>query len=82
MASIAATDIFLGELRDYVIRFVNHLDPNGGHGVGVAWPQWDPLRPRVIVLQDPATFPIVVDRDDYRKDALSFVANLSLIHPI
>jgi acetylcholinesterase len=82
MASISATDIFLGELRDYVIRFVNSLDPNGGTGVGVPWPQWDPLRPRVIVLQDPILFPIVVADDNYRTDALSFVANLSLIHPI
>lgn len=82
MASISATDIFLGELRDYVIRFVNFLDPNGGTGPGVPWPRWDPRRPRVIVFQDPMLFPIGVAEDNYRTDALNFVANLSLIYPI
>jgi acetylcholinesterase len=82
MASISATDISLGELRDYVIRFVNFLDPNGGTGPGVPWPRWDPRRPRVIVFQDPMLFPIVVAEDNYRTDALNFVANLSLIYPI
>jgi len=86
LASVLANDVILGELRDYVIRFVNTLNPNNGPGVGVPWPKWDsdPLHPtgRVIIFQDDTFFPIVLGNDDYRTDALSYVTNMSLIYPI
>ena len=75
-------DDMQGELRDYVIRFVNHLDPNGKAGPGIPWPQWDPRYPKAIVLQESMLFPIVIADDNYRTDPLDLVANLSLIYPI
>ncbi|KAI9452781.1 carotenoid ester lipase precursor [Lactarius psammicola] len=57
LGSILASDIVLGELRDYVIRFVNDLDPNGKPGLGIPWPQWDPRHPKAIILQDSKFFP-------------------------
>lgn len=71
-----------GDLKDYVIRFTNNLDPNGKKGLGVPWPQWNPEKPKVIILQDGALFPIVVGDDNYRTDPLNLVANLSLLYPV
>ncbi|KAH9040242.1 carotenoid ester lipase precursor [Lactarius hengduanensis] len=71
-----------GDLKDYVIRFINNLDPNGKEGLGVPWPQWNPEKPKVIIFQDEALFPIVVGDDNYRTDPLNLVANLSLLYPV
>ncbi|KAH9167333.1 carotenoid ester lipase precursor [Lactarius sanguifluus] len=72
----------LSELRDYFIRFTNNLDPNGKRGLGVPWPQWDPKKPKAVIFQDSALFPIVIGDDNYRTDALNYVANMSLLYPI
>ena len=82
LSSILVTDALQGELRDYVIRFVNNLDPNGKTGLGIPWPRWDPHHPKAIVLQDSVLFPIILADDNYRTDPLDLVANLSLILPV
>ncbi|KAH9970759.1 carotenoid ester lipase precursor [Lactifluus volemus] len=71
-----------GELRDYVIRFTNNLDPNGDLGLGIPWPKWDPRNPKAIIFQDSTLFPVVIGDDNYRTDPLSFVGNMSLLYPI
>ncbi|KAI0259424.1 carotenoid ester lipase precursor [Gloeopeniophorella convolvens] len=84
IGSAHATDLFDsfagGELADYVIYFTRHLDPNGA--LTVQWPRWDARRPRALVFQDSALFPMIVDDDDYRSGPLAFVANLSVKYPI
>ena len=81
-----ATDLVnsfgVGELRDYVIRFTNNLDPNGNKGLGVPWPQWDPKKPKAVIFQDSALFPLIIGDDTYRTDPLSYVGNMSLLYPI
>ncbi|KAH8982264.1 carotenoid ester lipase precursor [Lactarius akahatsu] len=72
----------LSELRDYFIRFTNNLDPNGKRGLGVPWPQWDPRKPKAAIFQDSTLFPIIIGDDNYRTDALNYVANMSLLYPI
>ncbi|KAI9454056.1 carotenoid ester lipase precursor [Lactarius psammicola] len=71
-----------GELRDYIIRFTNNLDPNGNKGLGIPWPQWDPKKPKAVIFQDSTLFPLIVGDDNYRTDPLSYVANMSLLYPI
>ncbi|KAH9024550.1 Alpha/Beta hydrolase protein [Lactarius hengduanensis] len=61
-----AMDPALSELRDYFIRFANNLDPNDKRAI----------------FQDNVFFPIIVGGDNYRTDALNYVANLSLLGPI
>ncbi|KAH9008696.1 carotenoid ester lipase precursor [Lactarius deliciosus] len=72
----------LSELRDYFIRFTNNLDPNGKNGLGVPWPLWDPNKPKAVIFQDDVLFPVVIGDDNYRTDALNFVANMSILGPI
>jgi acetylcholinesterase len=71
-----------GEIRDYVIRFTNNLDPNGKNGLGIPWPKWDARKPKALIFQDSALFPLVIGNDNYRTDPLSYVANMSLLYPI
>ncbi|KAI0052207.1 carotenoid ester lipase precursor [Auriscalpium vulgare] len=86
IGSAHATDLINsfgnGELKDYVIRFTNNLDPNGKTGMGINWPQYDVAKPKAAVFQDSTFWPMIVTDDNYRNQALDFVANLSLIHPI
>ena len=69
-----------GDLRDYVIRFTNNLDPNGKKGLGVPWPKWDPRKPKVLIFQDDIYSPLVLGNDNYRTDSLNYV--MSLLYPI
>ncbi|KAI0030033.1 carotenoid ester lipase precursor [Vararia minispora EC-137] len=70
------------ELRDYIIRFANHLDPNGGRGDVPLWPQYDLAAPKNLVFQDSAFWPVVVRPDDYRKGELESVTNMTLLYPL
>ena len=71
-----------GELRDYVIRFTNNLNPNSKKVFGVPWPQWDPRKPKAIIFQNDILFPIVLGDDNYRTDPLNYITNMSLFYPI
>ncbi|KAI0265668.1 carotenoid ester lipase precursor [Gloeopeniophorella convolvens] len=86
IGSAHATDLLnsfgVGELRDYVIRFTNNLDPNGDVGLGIKWPKWNPKKPQAIVFQESSIFPIVLVDDNYRTDPISLVVNMSLTHLI
>ena len=69
-----------GELTDYVIYFTRNLDPNGKSQRN--WPKYDLQDPKALVFKDDILFRVVVEDDNYRADALNFVANMSLLHPI
>ena len=71
-----------GELKDYIIRFTNTLDPNGKEGLGIPWPQWNPAKPKALVLTDSILSPLIIDDDNYRSRALDYVGNLSIRYPI
>jgi acetylcholinesterase len=71
-----------GDLKDYVTRFTNNLDPNGKNGLGIPWPKWDPRKPKAIIFQDSMLFPLIIGDDKYRPDLLNFVTNMSLNYPI
>ena len=68
---------FDGELTDYLIRFTNHLDPNGG-GLH-PWPQYDTKNRSVLTFWD-GLIPITITEDTYRQDAMNVLTNLSLAY--
>ena len=71
-----------GELKDYIIRFTNNLNPNGREGLGINWPQWNPANPKALVFTDQMLSPLIIDDDNYRTRALDYVGNLSIRYPI
>ena len=39
-----------GDMTDYLVNFVNNLDPNGK--TGISWPQYSVASPRLLACQD------------------------------
>jgi len=70
-----------GELKDYIIRFANKLDPNGKKGLGVPWPQWNRDKPKAVIFQDDILFPVIVEDDNARSMPKDYISNMSLLYP-
>ena len=67
------------EMTDYLINFVNNLDPNGA--TGIAWPQYSVASPKLMTFLDGLT-PLKITTDDYRVAAIEEMTTLSLKYPI
>ncbi|EJF60948.1 carotenoid ester lipase precursor [Dichomitus squalens LYAD-421 SS1] len=83
LGSAHATDILNvyggGDMTDYLVNFVNHLDPNGK--TGIAWPQYSVDSPKLLTFLD-GLIPLTITSDDYRADGFNLITNLSLQFPI
>ncbi|EIW58887.1 carotenoid ester lipase precursor [Trametes versicolor FP-101664 SS1] len=72
--------IFGGQdMTDFLVRFVNTLDPNGGPEIH--WPAYTSESPQLLAFVDGAK-PLEVIPDTFRKDAMDFVTQLGLAQPI
>ena len=68
------------ELQDYLIHFVNGLDPNSGSKL-MRWPQWtNASRSMMSTLDGP--IPLELIRDDYREEGLDMLSSLQLQFPL
>lgn len=76
-----------GELADYLIRFVNHLDPNVGPSATnspvppVFWPKYTPESRKILTLAD-GLDPVYIAKDDYRDEGMMLLSELTLEYPI
>lgn len=68
-----------GDMTNYLIHFVNHLDPNGLPGI--PWPKYTTSAPKLLTFLD-GLIPLAITDDDYRVDAMNFLKKLSLEFPI
>ncbi|KAF9018555.1 alpha/beta-hydrolase [Hymenopellis radicata] len=67
-----------GDLQDYVVRFVAHLDPNGDTGIN--WPKWTSESPQMLSLNDGAV-PQNITEDTYRKETIGTLNKIMLEYP-
>ena len=67
------------EMTDYLVNFVNNLDPNGA--TGIEWPQYSVESPQMLTFLDGLT-PLKITTDDYRVAAIEEMTTLSLKYPI
>lgn len=59
-----------GDLTDYLIHFVNHLDPNGS-GL-LSWPKYDTTTGSVPLLTFlDGLIPRVITQDTFRQEAIA-----------
>ncbi|EIN05435.1 carotenoid ester lipase [Punctularia strigosozonata HHB-11173 SS5] len=67
-----------GELTDYLVHFVNNLDPNGllVTGKRFYWPRYDLTHRQLLTLLDAPLPALELTADTYREDAMKFVADL------
>lgn len=90
LGSFHASDILNvyggGDMATYLVNFVNSLDPNT-NSAGVAtggllnWPQYSNSTPTMMTFLD-GLIPRALSDDTYRSDAMAFMTELSLRHPI
>ncbi len=69
-------------MTEYLINFVNHLNPNGIGQPGTPWPRYTTSSPQLMTFQDDVFQPLYISLDTYREEAISFLTNLSLANPI
>ncbi|KAF4576970.1 hypothetical protein EYR36_004954 [Pleurotus pulmonarius] len=85
LGAFHATDILNvyvgGELGDYLINFVNNLDPNGP-GRGIPWPKYTTSSPNFVTFNDNLLFPVTITQDTFRKDAIDFLTEVTLANPL
>ncbi|KAI0629975.1 carotenoid ester lipase precursor [Trametes polyzona] len=83
LGSAHATDILNvyagGDMADYVINFVNNLNPNGK--TVLSWPQYSTSSPQLLTFLD-GIKPLAITQDDFRKDAMKLMSELSLKFPL
>ncbi|TCD60884.1 hypothetical protein EIP91_009375 [Steccherinum ochraceum] len=68
-----------GDLTDYLINFVNNLDPNGP--TVLSWPKYDTTSVSLLTLLDGSPSQTITT-DTFRKDAIAFDIQLALAHPL
>ncbi|TFK87018.1 carotenoid ester lipase precursor [Polyporus arcularius HHB13444] len=68
-----------GDMTDFLVRFVNTLDPNGGPQIH--WPAYTPQSPQLLAFVEGNT-PLTVIPDTFREEAMTFVTKLSQEQPL
>ncbi|KAI1784678.1 carotenoid ester lipase precursor [Ganoderma leucocontextum] len=68
-----------GDMTDFLVRFVNTLDPNGGPEIH--WPEYSPESPQLLGFVE-GTPNLTTIPDTFRKEAMDFVMQLSLAEPL
>ncbi|KAF9240616.1 Alpha/Beta hydrolase protein [Melanogaster broomeanus] len=68
-----------GDMVDYLIRFVNNLDPNSA--TGTQWPKYTTESPSALVFLDGSPSQDI-EQDTFRQDAISFLMTFFREHPI
>ena len=66
-------------MTDFLIRFVNTLDPNGGPEIH--WPAYTADLPNLLAFVEGDT-PLKVIPDTFRQEAMEFLTMLSLTQPL
>lgn len=68
-----------GDMTDFLVRFVNTLDPNGGPEIH--WPEYTEHSPQLLAFVE-GDASLEVMSDTFRKEAMEFVTQLSLAEPL
>jgi acetylcholinesterase len=74
------------ELQDYLINFVNFLDPNKAVDPAlqdsriINWPQYNDQSKTLLTILDGAV-PLNLTADTFRQDAIAFMTEISLEMP-
>ena len=83
LGSLHASDILDvyggGEMGDYLIHFVNNLNPNSA--ALLQWPKYT-LQSRQIMTFLDGLIPLEISADTYRQAAMNALTNLTLANPV
>ncbi len=68
-----------GDLTDYLVHFVNYLNPNGMNGT--EWPLYTLSKPALMTFLD-GTTPRELGTDDFREGPLGYLNSLLVKYPL
>ncbi|TBU61508.1 carotenoid ester lipase precursor [Dichomitus squalens] len=68
-----------GDMTDFLVRFVNTLDPNGNPEID--WPEYTTESPQLLAFVEGGRNLTIVP-DTFRKEGMDFVMQLSLVEPL
>ena len=66
-------------MANYLVRFVNHLDPNGG--LDLVWPKYTNTTPTLLTFQDKLPLQTLTT-DTFRVDGINAIINLLRKYPL
>ena len=66
-------------MADYLINFVNNLDPNGK--TGIFWPRYTTSSPQLLTFLD-GRIPLTITEDNFRVSGINKIMQLSLANPL
>jgi acetylcholinesterase len=75
------------ELQDYLINFINHLDPNGASNASllnetlINWPRFSTDTRELLTILD-GSVPLTITKDDFRQEPIQFLMDVSLELPL
>lgn len=64
-------------MTDYLVNFVNHLDPNGP--TTLDWPKYHPSSAEMLEFLD-GEIPQAITQDMYRKEAMDYTTKVASTH--
>ncbi|KAG6908771.1 hypothetical protein DXG01_003383 [Tephrocybe rancida] len=70
----------IDEMSEYLIRFATDLDPNPV--TGTQWPKYDTKTRKLLTFYDGLIKRRAITVDDYRKEPMKFLTDVTLRHPI
>ena len=70
----------MGDMADYLVNFVNDLDPNGE--AGIPWPMYSVTSPHMLTFRDDIFRRVAMSTDTHREKEMDFITKLSLANPI
>ncbi|EIN12170.1 carotenoid ester lipase precursor [Punctularia strigosozonata HHB-11173 SS5] len=86
LGSVHGSDVFdiygTGEMRDYLIHFVNNLNPDGNTGTTFNWPQYTNDSPQLLTFLDDLVTLLQITQDTYRVDGMNLLTQLGLADPV
>lgn len=69
-------------MTDYLVNFVNYLNPNGPT-VDLSWPKYTNASTNLLTFTgESAPFQLNITQDDFRVAAMNEVTELSLEYPL
>ncbi|OCH90088.1 carotenoid ester lipase precursor [Obba rivulosa] len=68
-----------GDLTDFLVNFVNHLNPN--NKTGVKWPQWTSETPLLLTFWD-GDVPLNITEDNFRIKGMKLLTDLGQKYPL
>jgi acetylcholinesterase len=68
-----------GELTDYLVHFVNKLDPNGPlvSGATFNWPRYELSNPQLLTFLDAPQPPLELTPDNFRVQGMNLIQKLT-----